>query len=107
MRIIESVVVGRVETMNKALDELLAVIATEPVDISYDRLEWDVMASITRRDRSAVPALGWQAAAIAVSLGIGTIIGGTSATAARPRDAMSVFTPEATLAPSSLLVGDR
>jgi len=92
--------------MSKALDELLTTISTRSVDVSLDRLEPAVMAAIARRDRPAV-AVGWQAAAIVLSLGIGTVVGGTSATAARPLDAMSVFTPEATLAPSNLLGGGR
>ena len=93
--------------MSKTLDELLAAMAIEPVDGALDRLEPAVMASINRRDVSTVPSFVWQAAAIVLSIGIGTVVGGTSATAARPRDAMSVFTPEATLAPSSLLGGER
>jgi len=93
--------------MSKTLDELLATIATDPIDARLDRLEPAVMAAIARHDRPTAGAVGWQAAAVVLSLGIGTVVGGTSATAARPSDAMSVFTPEATLAPSNLLGGSR
>ncbi len=93
--------------MNKTLDELLATISTHPVAVRLDRLEPAVMAAIARHDRPAVGVIGWQAAAVVLSLGIGTVVGGTSATAARPSDALSVFTPEATLAPSNLLGGGR
>ena len=93
--------------MSKTLDELLTTMSTHVCDVPLDRLEPTVMAAIARRDRAGAAAVGWQAAAVVLSLGIGTIVGGASATAARPADAMSVFTPEATLAPSNLLGGGR
>ena len=92
--------------MSKTLDELLATISINAVDVDLDRLEPSVMTAIAHRDRPAA-AVGWQAAAVLLSLGLGTAVGSTSATAARPSDAMSVFTPEATLTPSNLLGGGR
>ena len=93
--------------MRRTLDELLASIAAEPTDRRLDDVEWNVLTAIARSNRTASPGFGWQVAAIAVSLGIGTAVGSASATAASPRDAMSVFTPEAMLAPSNLLGGGR
>lgn len=93
--------------MRRTLDELLAGIAAEPTDRRLDGVEGKVAAGIARSERTASPGFGWQAAAVAASLGIGTVVGGATATAVGPRDAMSVFMPEATLAPSNLLSGGR
>lgn len=98
---------GGTRVMRRTLDELLAAIAATPTDRRLDGVEGNVASALARSERTASPGFGWQAAAVAASLGIGTIVGGATATATGPRDAMSVFTPEATLAPSNLLGGGR
>ena len=93
--------------MRRTLDELLAAMAIEPTGGRLDGLEAGVSFDIAQSERSASPGFGWQAAVIAAALGVGTFVGGAGATAASPRDAMSVFTPDAALAPSNLLGGGR
>lgn len=93
--------------MRGTLDELLAAIAAEPTHRRLDHLEANVSTAIARSERVVSPGFGWHAAAIAASLGLGTVVGGAGAAAGSPSDAMSVFTPDAALAPSNLLGAAR
>lgn len=87
------------------LDELLAALKEQPVDPRLAGLEPRVWARIDALRYATPLPLSWRAAAAAFSLTLGAAVGGVSASAAVPIDVMAVFSPQAALAPSTLLEG--
>jgi hypothetical protein len=90
--------------MRHDLDGLMTGLAQDSADPRLAVLEPMVWSRIGRH---AVvqprAALGWQAAIAGLALGLGAVAGG-AATAA-PQEPMTLFSPAAALAPSTLLAG--
>lgn len=89
--------------MRHDLDTLMTRLARDSEDPRLAALEPLVWARVggARAPRSGV-ALRWQAAIAGLALGLGSVMGG-AATAAR--EPMTLFSPVAALAPSTLLAG--
>ena len=87
------------------IETLLSHLNGARADRGLEALESNVWARIAaQRRRPASPALwAWRAAAAAVMLTIGALSGGAQAARAVPE--LSLFSPRADLAPSTLLEG--
>lgn len=89
--------------MRHDLDTLMMRLARDSEDLRLAALEPLVWARVerTRAPRSAV-ALRWQAGIAGLALGLGSVLGGAATATPEP---MTLFSPVAALAPSTLLAG--
>lgn len=87
-----------------SLDDRIAELRAEKLDRSLLGLETRVWAEIGARQRAPSPALlwGWRSAAAALVLTLGLISQGASSAQARAAE-FELFSPNAALAPSTLL----
>lgn len=95
--------------MNERLDELVAHLATGPLDRSLDGLEAEVSRSIATRRRDARTAAALapvRVASIGLALAMGVTVGSAvAAGAAVTMHPYGTFSAAAHLAPSTLLEG--
>lgn len=86
--------------MDDRLDALLGSLARAPT-FALDELEPEVWRRVEAHNAQAIQRR-LSGAAVGVALALGVVAGGTAATE-RPADDASVFSPQAALAPSTLL----
>ena len=91
--------------MGDRLDEQLHRLAALPVAADLSQLEAQVWRRISDSE-TAAPSWRWQAGAAALALSLGLAVSATGAPAAR-RAEIAVFSPDAPLAPSTLLDAGR
>ena len=87
------------------LDRLLTALSEQPVDPRVAGLEPRVWAQIDMLRHAGLLPVWWRAAAATLALALGAAVGGVGASAAVPVDVMAAFSPQAALAPSTLLEG--
>lgn len=87
------------------LDQLLGALREQSVDPRVAGLEPRVWARVDALRQASPLPLWWRGGAAALALALGAAVGGVGASAAVPTDVMAVFSPQAALAPSTLLEG--
>ena len=99
-----SVELVRGDCVDDRLERALHGLKVEPLDVRLDQLEPMVWARIERGRESAGFFLPVRAAAVLTALVLGVAIGGLGAgKVGAQRQEVAVFSPEPTLAPSTLL----